>query len=1019
MKYLGLINWFDNLKGFGEIAIPHHGDVFIHKNNFTKNLYLNQLTALIFEIKQNSRGYYADNVSTPNTFNDFKLIISYIKENPKVTIKIQTTRSNKWGLQYPAEKEKYCNLIIHSLNQLFKKKDSEEIYNFFKSYFDEQKVLTDSDFIIKYISLTRQIIYSLKPELKGNLLSEYRKSFKNQEDNTNINLQVHFLIQKLFKHYTGKLSADILFDIWQNKYQIIPHKPQEESSELIKDILIEIPTDIFVKNYKKINKNELIQIYKHENGKDSCNKIISEKIKNSQFSSPEETKQILECIRIIEENEESKEGTLKANLVGKYIEFLIYSQEKEKTFNIIKFKSFVDFIKTNPNDFDYDNTIQKFNSNISDTNLILKLWKETKYFNPDTSFFKTHILSLEYSDFLAAPIDFHENYIKSNLLKLEQFNYTQSFCRIIYISTESPYNIEEERNLIDKFPTEYKILYYTYLQYLINLGKKKVNLSNYPTIIEEFSLYLKNVNSLDNLISLHNLLQTIIQYHLQNKNKSKNFFNLNEDQQKNLINDTISIAQSKKEPITTFYIFSLLLSFYNETSAVLLCRIYFPKFLIENKQREEILTKIVLDSNLSPKCKQDIFNHIGTHLSKLERVSIWLEGHSKEILIEEAFESLEHLGTSSQIILLRKLFSIIQKNKITKLDKYFEVMSSIMSKQNLDINVKLCLHILVTLHKSKEYINEIHLSNIICEYINEDTTTLMEINDFFQECTGRIWNGNVESLKNTWAISILGQEFSISNNSVCINNEYYQIDKENKSIEIEGERYNFKWVKKENNFSTRNFGIPKGVTFCDAVQSKEDLNLKKVFYWCCNQKCYSPNQSDNIHLLWKKYSLRDFIKILNIPFEEDKYYRFLGLINRVLRLLEKIKCTSCTRILRDSKTSEFAFYRVTSFHCTKPECSKFHELVYLNHCLNWKCNNVVDSRISTVCPNGWYICDSCNSCCSHAKIEQRYNNLLINRAFNSSNPRHQKLKFQFDNKLGHLEKDEKFDFKTGERLYNK
>ncbi len=758
------------------------------------------------------------------------------------------------------------------------------------------------------MSLTRQIIYSLKPKLKDNFLSEYSKTIKNQENSTNINLQIHFLTQKLFEYYISKLSADILFDVWKNKSQItLLYKLQESSSELIKDIQIEIPTEIFVKNYNKINKNELLQIYKQENEKTLCRKIIFKKIENSQFLSPEEASQILECIKVIEENKEPKEDDLKINLAEKYIESIKHSENKDEIFNILKFKSFIAFIKANSKDFDYYNIIQKFNSEIADTNLIFKLWKDTKYFNPDTSFFKTHILSLEYAEFLAAPIDFHENYIKSNLLKLEQFNYTQSFCRIIFISTESPYNIVEERNLIDKFPTEYKILYYTYLQYLINLGKKKVNLSNYPTIIEEFSLYLKNVNSLDDLIFLHNLLQTIIKYHLQNNNKSKNFFNLNEDQQNNRINDTMSIAQSKKEPITTFYIFSLLLSFYNESSAVLLCKIYFPKFLIENKQREEILTKIVLDSNLSPKCKQDIFNHIGTHLSKLERVSIWLEGHSKEILIEEAFESLEHLETSSQIILLRKVFSIIQKNKITKLDKYFEVMSSIMSKQNLDINVKLCLHILVTLHKSKEYINEIHLSNIICEYINEDTTTLMEINDFFQECTGRVWNGNIESLKNTWAISILGQEFSISNNSVCINNEYYQIDKENKSIEIEGERYNFKWIKKENNFPTRNFGKPKGVTFCDAVQSKEDLNLKKVFYWCCNQKCYSPNQSDNIHLLWKKYSLRDFIKILNIPFEEDKYYRFLGLINRVLRLLEKIKCTSCARILRDSKTSEFAF----------------------------------------------------------------------------------------------------------------
>ncbi len=133
MKYLGLINWFDSIKGFGKIALPHTDDVFVHVKNIAKYAYLTQLTPLIFELKQNSRGYYADNVSTPSTYNDFKLILSYIKENPRVTVKIQTTRSSKFGLQYPSEKEKYCNLIIHALNQLFIKNDAEEIYNFFRS----------------------------------------------------------------------------------------------------------------------------------------------------------------------------------------------------------------------------------------------------------------------------------------------------------------------------------------------------------------------------------------------------------------------------------------------------------------------------------------------------------------------------------------------------------------------------------------------------------------------------------------------------------------------------------------------------------------------------------------------------------------------------------------------------------------------------------------------------------------------------------------------------------------------
>lgn len=183
----------------------------------------------------------------------------------------------------------------------------------------------------------------------------------------------------------------------------------------------------------------------------------------------------------------------------------------------------------------------------------------------------------------------------------------------------------------------------------------------------------------------------------------------------------------------------------------------------------------------------------------------------------------------------------------------------------------------------------------------------------------------------------------------------------------------------------RKYEIPNGITFCDAQKSEFDSTLKKQFYWCCNSKCYSPCQNDHLDFEWQKYSLRDFIKILDISFEDDSYYRFASLLNRANRLLQKLQCTSCNRLLRDSRTSEFAFYRVTTFHCTNPNCEEYHKVVYLNHCLNWKCLNVVDSRISEVCPNGWFICDKCDNCCSQEKIDIRYSNLLTNNAFNPNN----------------------------------
>lgn len=267
-----------------------------------------------------------------------------------------------------------------------------------------------------------------------------------------------------------------------------------------------------------------------------------------------------------------------------------------------------------------------------------------------------------------------------------------------------------------------------------------------------------------------------------------------------------------------------------------------------------------------------------------------------------------------------------------------------------------------------------------------------------------------------WFLDIEGKEFHVDNDMVSVNGNNYSFDKEKRTIEIEGESYSFKWTKKENNLFRKLYGKPIGVAFCDAVITQMDETLNRNFYWCCNSKCYAPCQTDHIHLEWSKYSLRDFIKILKLPFEEDQYYRFVSVVNRANRLMKKLKCTSCNHLLRDTRTSEFAFYRVTTFHCTNSECSKLHEVVYLNHCLNWRCLNVVDSRISVTCPNGWYICDLCNNCCSQVKLEKRLANLITNNAFNPNNLRHQKLKYQVDNQLGHLEREEEFNYKTGERI---
>jgi hypothetical protein len=127
------------------------------------------------------------------------------------------------------------------------------------------------------------------------------------------------------------------------------------------------------------------------------------------------------------------------------------------------------------------------------------------------------------------------------------------------------------------------------------------------------------------------------------------------------------------------------------------------------------------------------------------------------------------------------------------------------------------------------------------------------------------------------------------------------------------------------------------------------------------------------------------LHILKIEFKETDYEILLNVINKVNRFLEHLKCRSCKEILRPIKKTNYSFWGVSDFHCTNDGCSKKEEVIYISHCLNGKCEGIIDSRDSTRCrPEnhedcGWYVCNYCNACCNSPQLEKRewvYKNIL-------------------------------------------
>ncbi|RXM43916.1 cold-shock protein [Flavobacterium sp. YO12] len=217
--------------------------------------------------------------------------------------------------------------------------------------------------------------------------------------------------------------------------------------------------------------------------------------------------------------------------------------------------------------------------------------------------------------------------------------------------------------------------------------------------------------------------------------------------------------------------------------------------------------------------------------------------------------------------------------------------------------------------------------------------------------------------------------------------------------------------------------IPSGISFCEGRASNRQHEMfKKDFWWCGGQPCFSKCETIHKPAEWEQYTLLDFCEILELDTDEvnkigdvipkGHLYQFNALINRFNRLLDHLYCKNCSHMLHPSDfgTSHFAAHSLVRFTCRNEKCSNNQE-IYLNHCLNGKCNCVIDSRVSKKCGNGLFICSTCGSCCSHAMLQRRLSSLELAGGYI-----HHNLVKAVNEKLGHLEKANYFCYKCGNEM---
>jgi len=207
--------------------------------------------------------------------------------------------------------------------------------------------------------------------------------------------------------------------------------------------------------------------------------------------------------------------------------------------------------------------------------------------------------------------------------------------------------------------------------------------------------------------------------------------------------------------------------------------------------------------------------------------------------------------------------------------------------------------------------------------------------------------------------------------------------------------------------------------FCaPQIGSKRNETLDLPYYWCIGLECFHnklDSQKIDSCLNWKDYTLYHLMEIIGHPmlkkteigYEAKKCIQdFIGMANNAIKKFKRLKCRDCGHLLFVDKVN--GYNRYNHFACQNAHCQQYLKPVYLNFCHQCK-KGLIDSRDSARCPNGWYICPTCLSCCTDQQYER-----LAQRYIIEGNPVPEHIKSNIGQ--GHNDKNDFFCWHCGTQL---
>lgn len=377
-------------------------------------------------------------------------------------------------------------------------------------------------------------------------------------------------------------------------------------------------------------------------------------------------------------------------------------------------------------------------------------------------------------------------------------------------------------------------------------------------------------------------------------------------------------------------------------------------------------------------------------------LALWVGGHSEFFDFERCYLLVATLPREGQFLFLRKVFGLIKDGAISltiedlnSIPRHSREDDNPLNRQ-LDYSIDLVLRVLMMVKRKAVYPGENDIIDCLITYAGNQTKELLQFSHLFADCPDRTSITHYREDKKILKAVIGSKTYPAAPDKSHIEAGGEQLPVVDDAIFFKGKRYPIEWeTQTETHWPWMHYQErSNGNHNVGCCEGKKSLEAHKVtgesFWWCYGRPCHKANQTNEVAGQWQQFVLKDFIQIAGLHFDEEAYYRAIGLINRTNELLSKLYCTECGTMLRPIETSKFNFFRVTKFNCTSEECSQKSNVIYLNRCLNGNCGSIIDSRVSAKCNyadlgqpdwTGMYICNNCGGCCSRTNLQKKIDNL--------------------------------------------